>query len=238
MIPGCKYLAASGLAVACLFAADARALAQAEKSTPEIWFDIPAQPLVSALQEYNTKTGIAGLYAGNLVKGRVSGAIIGRYTPSVALRLMLQGSSLSVQYAAPNAFVIVRARGESSVTTAASSIANAAISEQDAVQRDYSGLLQAKVNDALCARPTIRPGDYRVALKFRIDPDGHIRQFKLLASSGADWRDRAIVDALQGMVVGEAPPAFMAQPFTMIILPMSSGGAADCLSVGASRGHG
>lgn len=204
----------------------------------ELWFDIPSQPLVSALEKYSAATGIVGLYRGNLAIGRMSKAVAGQFTPAAALLLLLQDSNLVVEYAAPNAFVIVPARDDAPVMKAASSIANAALSRQDAVQQRYSGLLQARVNDSLCAQADTRPGDYRIALNFRIGAEGNIQQLRLLGSSGAERRDRAILGALQGMVVGEVPPAPMAQPFTMIILPRSAGGTVDCRSVEVGQRHG
>lgn len=204
----------------------------------ELWFDIPSQPLVSALEKYSAATGIVGLYRGNLAIGRISKTVSGQFTPAAALSLLLQDSNLIVEYAAPNAFVIVPARDEAPVMKAASSIAYAALSQQDSLQQRYSGLLQARVNDSLCAQADTRPGDYRIALSFRIGPEGHIQQLRLLGSSGAERRDRAIAGALQGMVVGEVPPAQMAQPFTMIILPRSAGGTVECRSVEPGQRHG
>ncbi|WP_441242476.1 TonB C-terminal domain-containing protein [Tardiphaga sp. 768_D3_N2_1] len=214
------------------------ALSDTPAQGTELWFDIPSQPLVSALEKYSAATGIVGLYHGNLAIGRMSKAVAGRFTPAAALLLLLQDSNLIVEYAAPNAFVIVPARDEVPVIRTASSIAHAALSQQDSLQQRYSGLLQAKVNDSLCAQVDARPGDYRIALSFRIGPEGNIQQLRLLGSSGTERRDRAIMGALQGMVVGEAPPAPMAQPFTMIILPRSAGGAVECRSVESGQRHG
>lgn len=235
---GCRHFVVCGLALAYLFGSYASIRAEGDQPSSEIWFDIPAQPLVSALQKYSAATGISGLHAGNLVEGRHSRALIGRFTRTAALRLLLQDSNLSVAYATPHAFVIVSAQRDVALTKVASSVADAAMLEQDAVQRDYSGLLQARIADALCTQPATRPGDYRVALAFRINPQGHVQKFKLLASSGADGRDRAIVNALQGMIISEAPPASMAQPFTIVILPKSSGGTVDCPMIELGRHHG
>jgi hypothetical protein len=214
------------------------ALSDTPARDTELWFDIPSQPLGSALEKYSAATGIVGLYRGNLAIGRMSKAVAGQFTPAAALLLLLQDSNLIVEYAAPNAFVIVPARDEAPVMKAASSIAYAALSQQDTLQQRYSGLLQAKINDSLCAQTETRPGDYRIAFSFRIGTEGNILQLRLLGSSGTDRRDRAIVGALQGMVVGEAPPAPMAQPFTMIILPRSAGGTVECRSVEAGQRHG
>jgi hypothetical protein len=216
----------------------AAALSETPAQNTELWFDIPSQPLASALEQYSTTTGIVGLYRGNLAIGRMSNTVVGRFTPAAALVLLVRDHGLFVEYVAPNAFVIIPARDEAPLMKAASSVANAALSRQDAMQRRYSSLLQAKVNDSLCARPEARPGDYRIVLNFQIGADGTIQRLRLLGSSGTERRDRAIIDALQGLAVGEGPPAPMAQPFTMIILPTSSGGTVDCLSVEAGRRHG
>jgi hypothetical protein len=60
-----------------------------------------------------------------------------------------------------------------------------------------------------------------------------------LSSTGDRQRDTAILGTLQHLkLVGGQPPASMAQPFTVIVLPRSSGGVIDCPASEGGRGNG
>lgn len=236
---------ASGLALgrarfaACLLMAplaltvNGRALAQ---QPPQILFDIPAQPLASALDAYSATTGLMAVYNGNLAAGRLSNAIRGRLTPQAALPLLLKGTGLVAEYTSSEAFVVVPGLDESLIKLP-SAIASAAIARQDAIERRYSAMMQDSVTDALCAQPLTRPGSYRAAISFWIGAGGEMLRVKLLSSTGDQQRDAAILDVAGRASVGEPPPARMAQPFTMVVLPQSSGGTIDC-PVEGRRQHG
>jgi hypothetical protein len=197
-------------------------------------FNIPQQPLATALDSFSATTGVVGLYQARLAMGRVSKPVNGQFTPGVALALLLDDTGLEAEYAAAAAFVLVPAHGTLS-NRVAGAVAQAALAPQDMTQRGYSALLQARINDALCAGTVTRPGEYRVALNFRVGADGVIQNFGLLGSSGDAQRDEAIAQALRALPVGRAAPAHMPQPFTMVVLPTSSGGAIDCHSVKSAR---
>ena len=204
-------------------------MAWSESVGPQVvLFNIPQQPLAKALDSFSATTGVVGLYQARLAIGRMSKPVSGQYPPVVALALLLNDTGLEARYAAATAFVLVPADGGAPLTQAAGSVARAAIAQQDMTQRGYSALLQARINDALCAGTATRPGDYRVALNFRVGPAGDIQQFDLLGSSGDAQRDEAIAQALRTLAIGRPAPAHMPQPFTMVVLPTSSGGTLDC----------
>lgn len=228
---------AAGLGV---FLSAGMAIAQSDGIPPTgpIAFDIPAQPLAPALDAYSAATGIVAVYNGNLAVGRQSGRVRGRYSPDLALRLLLSDSGLVAQYTARTAFVLVPAPAEAVVVKTPSTIALAALARQNAGEQRYSGLVQSGINQVLCAGPETRPGDYRLAMRFRIGPSGEITNLKLLSSTGDRQRDAAVIGTLRGASVGESPPSSMAQPFTMIMLPRSSGGVVDCPATEGSRQNG
>lgn len=201
-------------------------------------FDIPQQSLASALDRYGAITGTVGLYRGELATGRMSKPVTGRYTSENALTLLLRDTGLAARYASVDAFTLVLSRDDARSAGSAASIARAAIAQQDTVQRDYSALLQERVNAALCVRSVTRPANYRIALSFRVGPAGDIEQFNLLGSSGDIRRDDAITDALRTLPIGRAAPSHMSQPFTMVVLPQSSGGAIDCPAIRSALRHG
>jgi hypothetical protein len=193
-----------------------------------IRFDIPQQSLASALESYSATTGVVGLYRAQLAVGRMSKPVAGHYAPEMALALMLNESGLKAQYASADAFTLVPARDGAQASRSVASVARAGIAQQDDVQRDYSALLQERISAALCASGATRPGDYRIALSFRVGSTGEIEQFNLLGSSGDRNRDDAIANALRTLAIGRQAPPHMSQPFTMVVLPPSSGGSITC----------
>lgn len=197
-----------------------------------IVFDIPVQPLASALDAYGVATGWTAVYNGKLAVGRMSSAVKGAYTPETALRLLLRDSGLVAEYSTASAFVLVPVPSGSKTPAA---IAAAALARQDAIEQGFSGLVQFSIKRALCASPLTKPGDYRLALSFWIDPIGDIADLRLLSSTGNPNRDAAIVTTLGHLSVGSSAPVAMAQPFTMLVLPNASGGIVDCPPIGEGR---
>ncbi len=201
-------------------------------------FDIPRQSLASALDSYSAATGIVGLYRGQLAVGRISKPVAGHYTPETALRLLLRETGLAAQYASADAFTLLPSGDIARSSGSATVIARAAIAQQDAIQRDYSALLQERITAALCANGATRPADYRIALSFRVGTTGEIEQFDLLGSSGDSSRDEAIARTLRTLGIGRPAPSHMSQPFTMVVLPASSGGAVNCPPIRSALHHG
>jgi hypothetical protein len=202
-------------------------------------FDIPVQSLASALETFSVTTGTVAVYDGELVAGRQSGRVRGRYTPEAALSLLLGDSGLVAQYTTKQAFVLVLATAPTTIVRTPFMIGQTALVKQDAGELRYSGMLQSSITGSLCARPETQPGDYRLAISFRVGPSGEITNLKLLSSTGDRQRDTAILGTLQHLkLVGGQPPASMAQPFTVIVLPRSSGGVIDCPASEGGRGNG
>lgn len=174
-------------------------------------FNIAAQPLQNALDVFGVQTGFSGLYSAASIAGLISTPVSGRYTPDVALRLMLEHTGLTVHYTAPDAFVL-----EPLVNTASSA-------ERNTV---YDGILQAGVRAAFCSDPLIASMNYRIALRFHVDVKGRITRAVLLDSTGDKTRDKAILLALKKVDLGRGP-VDASLPFFMLILPQPSA-AGDC----------
>ena len=98
--------------------ANANLTAHAQGAVAEIWFDIPAQPIASALNAYSAASGRIAAYNGNLAIGRISGAVKGRLTAEVALRLLLKDSGLLAQEVTSDACVVVAGPDDARVVTA------------------------------------------------------------------------------------------------------------------------
>jgi hypothetical protein len=65
-----------------------------------ISFDIPSQPLASALESYSAATGREVLYNSNLIRDRKSRSLAGALNPDAALERLLDGTGLSPRYLA------------------------------------------------------------------------------------------------------------------------------------------
>lgn len=203
----------------------------AQSQATETLFDIPAQPLDSALEAYMRATGLQGFYKSASTMSLTSHAVKGRFTSEEALEMLLAGTDLAARYPIEGTFTIV-----------------APSSERDALSRTrppplritayntFLGLVQGQVIASLCGNPATRPGSYRAALQISIGAAGVIDDASLLSTTGDVARDRVIADALLGVNIGEAPPPTMPQPVTMLISPRRPGapdGCRDRLSPGS-----
>ncbi|WP_165189911.1 STN domain-containing protein [Caulobacter soli] len=64
-------------------------------------FNIPSQPLRPALEAYSVVTGAQLIYDSRLAEGRRSQRVVGVFKPETALRMLLEGSDLTVRYTGP-----------------------------------------------------------------------------------------------------------------------------------------
>ncbi|HEY3599396.1 MAG TPA: secretin and TonB N-terminal domain-containing protein [Paraburkholderia sp.] len=195
---------------------------------PSLRFDIAAQPLAAALEQYGTVSGSPVFFDSSQVAGRTSTAVQGWYAPEAALRILLENTGLTAQYdgtGQADAFVLKAAEAQPAV---AAPIAPEGTAAQ--LSTRYDGLVQSTVEDAFCDTPLLAPGGYRTAISFGIDGDGRIKRARLLHGTGDRDRDLAILLALQRIQLDEAPPPGMAQPLYMVILPRGSASGDACRS--------
>lgn len=185
----------------------------AQSADPEFSFDIPSQPLESALATFGAKTGFQVLYETALTVGRRSREVKGVYTPDIALRHLLLGTGLSFDYIENHAFTLAEAPLRPTRTIADF--------------REYLGVVQSSLMAALCQRVETQPGAYNVAMQFSIGRTGRVENPHLLNSTGVESRDNAVVAALSRLTVGRTPPADMPQPVTMV-LKSDERGAREC----------
>lgn len=186
-------------------------------------FDIPAQPLEAALDAYGAASRVQVLYETKLTAGRRSSALAGRYAPEAALRLLLSGSGLDFDYTEDRSVTLVPARAVPPPVRQARSVADFG---------HFLGGVQAGILAALCRRPELRPGHFRMAMQLRIGPSGAVEHPLLLSSTGNSVRDAAVIDILARLSFTEGPPADMPQPVTLVLSPDPSGGAEDCAGAG------
>lgn len=186
-------------------------------------FDIPAQPLADALQRYGSQVRRPALYRAEIVHGQTSAAVHGRYTPEAALRLLLEGSGLVAEKfdsGSGSAFVLKAASESVAVATAA------AVGLRPL--NGYPAALQNRIWQALCDNPRTVPGSYRALLRFQVDAAGQVLRSRLLGSTGDARRDAALLDIVQRVRMDSAPPADLAQPVTLLLLPHDAGFGLRC----------
>jgi len=113
-------MSALGLALALPYAT----VAQAQ----DLAFDIPAQPLSSALLSFGKQTDMQILFSQDTVQGRRSAAVAGRLSPEQALARLLQGTGVS--YSVQGNVVTLgapRAADDSAMQLGATNISGAAL---------------------------------------------------------------------------------------------------------------
>lgn len=182
---------------------------------PRFAFEIPAQPLATALEQYSNFTGRDALYKSNLMLSRRSTAVRGLFPSDEALTILLEGTGLVARYATPNSFVLLPAPVLATVTP-------------KPVVAQYYGRIQTSLRRVLCADTDARPGHYRTAVRLWIDPSGNVTKHERLNSAGTPDLDAGIDRTLRRLQIGAAPPAELVQPITIAIVPQAPGVTMGC----------
>lgn len=189
-------------------------------------FDIPAQPLAAALDQYAYLIKQPVVYPGSLAVGRTASAVAGRYTPEVALQSLLQGTGLVMQKLRTpvgDTFTL-------SEVAARTDLPRAGTTALLGRPRGFHGLVQSRVLQALCAQPDTVPGDYSALLRFRLDGEGRVQGAQLLDATGNPRRDAAILEALRQVRMERPPQALAGQSLTMAVLPRGQDAGPQCTS--------
>ena len=196
-----RLLSALCAAAAAFAGVPVSASAQSRATGTAILFDIPAQPLASALEAYSIAGEREVVYNGNLAVGRRSLEVRGVFTSEDALERLLRGTGLSPRYMAADAFVLIPDK------TSERAPANAHTgAPPPMVFARYYGRIQASLRRAFCANARTQPGNYRVAVSFWIGSSGTINRTELLGSTGvAIWTERSTVQLMACPWVRRAP---------------------------------
>jgi hypothetical protein len=205
-----------------------------------ISFDIPSQPLESALEIYSRATGREVLYNSDLIRDHTSPSLAGVLNPDAALERLLVGSGLAPRYLADRSFVLLP-------TPVAAPAGQAEVSSPAITDRYYA-LIQESLRKALCASDRGRPGGYRLAALLWIGPSGTVERHERLDSLSTDAdvateTNAGINQVLDHLAIGEPPPAGFAQPVTIAVVPRADGVTMGCSSrrddrAGSGSGHG
>ena len=232
---------ARGLAVAGGVLATTWATTWAAASADSAWagdgeaapvaFDIPAQPLASALEAYSMASGVQVLYDSRLAVARRSTAVRGRYPPAAALRRLLAGTGLVERYTVTRDVVITapgaapaagaaRGPGPAPVMAGVLTLETLTVHAAPSDRGDYrwfAGVVQADLQKLLRSDRRTRKGRYRVGVKLWVGAGGRVSRLEVFRSSGDEARDAAISHVLADVALSREPPARMRQPIRIII---------------------
>jgi hypothetical protein len=188
-------------------------------------FDIPSQPLSSALDAFSAGTGIEILVDARNVQERQSVRVKGVMPARRALGIILAGTHLVAEEFTPGTITLMIAPVEG----------NAAAT----LDPPYFAAIQHAVLNAFCRHEATAPGSYRLALRLEIRADGWVSRSKLLSSTGRLDRDQALKLALTDLNIGAPPPRDLPQPVAIVVQPRTSEspGACPLLDPGVGQAH-
>lgn len=198
------------------------ALSQQTAADQKIAFDIPAQPLDSALAQYFQASGVQLLYDSSLTQGRRSAPVRGRYAPREALRQLLTETGLIVRYSRANAAIIT--------TSSATSSEGPLIPLGRVVVRERMGTAMlspaerlAYYNQLETELQTYLRGDRRtgrlvfgILVELRVNDDGKLSDVRLDRGSGNRRVDLTVIDTLRSAIVSP-PPDRLDQPLRIAL---------------------
>jgi hypothetical protein len=199
-----------------------------EQQPPLLAFTIRKQPLATALQEYSQATGVQVLYESSSAVGMVSAGVEGEFTREAALQALLQGTELTVRYTQASSVTLAPVRKSNTDDPPAGPLSMAdltldtlrvhgAAETRPPELRAYTGIIQGDIQQALTKNEKTRKGSYSVGVKLWISAPRTVQRAELYRRSGDPERDAAISQALEGLVISQAPPANTPQPIVVLI---------------------
>jgi hypothetical protein len=203
------------------------ALSDGTALAPPTNFNIPPQPLSSALVAYGETTGLNIYYNAALAKERRSAAVTGVFTPAFALQMLLQGTGLVPQASGPDSYIIVPELPDAppSMTTAGAT---------DDSDEPYFAAIQERVMEVLCQNTGVAQAHGEIFFRIWLDSSGAISRAQVFDDAVDQAKGILLQSAMQGLAIGQPPPRGMAQPVTLVIFPPSSA-SNGCASAGESQ---
>jgi hypothetical protein len=172
-------------------------------------FEIPAQPLASAVSSFSAIAGIEVLVPAELLAQKHSPGVTGTMTSEAALRALLSDTGLVPRLTDDGLLTVVAITQPATPPRSTPPFAR------------YSAALQNAITTALCHVASVKPGDYRVAARLWVRQGGEVAEVGILGTTGDHDRDLLLEAALKRVVVGESPPPGLQQPTTILVLPRS-----------------
>lgn len=216
---------------------DEETVAQSGAVDETFVFDIPEQPLQTALRIYSESTGQAVLFDDSLTVGRRSTGVSGLYASAEALRQLLQGTGLVAKYSSDHSFTLRLADATDSHEPETAATADASVNDETAalIER-YAGKIQKPIQLALCKSAMTRPGTYRLALQIWVGPSGQVQDIHLLSTpDDTHGKEQYVREALDRLML-EPPPKLLPQPITLLFTQAAAGRPSPCAGAAQSLG--
>jgi hypothetical protein len=203
-----------GLSVGAVVSAWAAERGDAAGQSGVLAFDIPAQPLETALSAYGVATRIQLFVDAELTTGRQSAALKGVFSSEDALQNLLAATGLVARRIGDQGFTLVSLTASQAATITGGS---GAVSPTVLRFNAYSAAIQDAIRGALCHQEETRPGPYRTLVRLWIGKSGAVSEAELLTSTGDSARDAVLSRAFHRLAVGTSPPADLPQPVTLLV---------------------
>lgn len=179
-------------------------------------FAVPAQNLQDALEQYSVITGRELLYGSNVVDGKRSAALMGRWPPDEALLILLRGSGVQARYAGKNAFTLLKANPVSLIAPVPSGTDGA---PSIVLKKQYYRRFQTRFTRLLCQDDVLKKNVSRAVLQFWFSRDGGIERLRLLDPAGNDSFGQRLVSRARQLNLNSTLPDSVHQPLTVVIDP-------------------
>ncbi len=195
-------------------------------------FNIPAEPLIEALQTYSKTTDIQVMFETSSAEGYLSTLVAGEFLPETALQMLLAGTDLRVRYTRSNVITLAPASALDAdqppvhplaLTKPDMALDTLLVSgppeHPDQAQLDaYISTVQSDIQKAL--KKSVRTGkniDYRLGIKLWIDASRTVQKAELFQSTGNQESDTQVASALQGLTLSHTAPPKTPQPIRFMI---------------------
>lgn len=201
-------------------------------STRSEVFQIPAQPLATAIDAFCAATGAEVYYDGAAARGQRSSVVTGEHGRDGALRVLLAGTDLVPLNVRAGAYVLINPGDDAARALAA------AQSVQDARYQEYFVIVQQSVLQNLCGFPDRAEMQERMVIRLWIDGAGAVRRLEPGGHGDVDYRTSEFhMSLLRNLRLPAAPPPHMPQPVTLALLLSKTAMASYCPQASLPPGH-
>jgi len=211
--------------------ATALAAGNQENDKPKVFlFNIPAQPLQSALITYAGVVGRQLMYDSTRAKTMRSRAVIGLFTADTALRMLIAGTDLTIVPTGSDVALVpwatIRANaaqgvgsdGETMLVLDTLYVSVPPGAEQRPDFSAYGQLVRNQILKTLSNDPRTAKRVFKVQVDLWVAPNGAITETRLTRSSGMSAFDATLLQTIGSIVVSRAPPAGMRQPIHVTVI--------------------
>lgn len=224
---GLPRAAALALLSAPLTVSPSSVLAQDSEQNAEQHYDIPAQPISAALAAFANQTHVNIAFRPQVTGSIRSHAIRGRYTPQMALTLLLAGTGLGTVFTGPRSAIVyaldapppperpIDENGFPLITLDTAEVRATRIigTRPPAMSSlDYAHRAQARIRAILAANLEYERSPYRARIGITIDKSGRIADVLVTRSEAKVEHDAQVRAMLLGLNMEDAPPDTMVQP--------------------------